>query len=82
MPPTALTLLVATAGLAAVAFALLVLHAASRGRNAADATALSALHAYYAELDALSEQSTEPLPAPPLDTPVRVSEPNLGERSA
>jgi hypothetical protein len=94
MPPTALTLLVATAGLAAVAFALLFLHAATRARADADAASRAALHTYYLDLEVL-EQPTAPLPAwalletlsdasldASLDGPVATPQPHLGEQSA
>ena len=71
----ALTLLVATAGLAAVAFALLVLHATTRARDEAVAARIAALHRYSLDLEAL-EQPTEPLILPSVDA----LRPNLGER--
>ena len=78
----ALTLLVATAGLAAVAFALLFLHAATRGRDDADAASIAALHTFYLDLE-VTEQPTMPLPEiATLDGPVRASEPHLDEQSA
>lgn len=78
LPPTALTLLVAIAGLAAVAVALSFLHAAMRNRDDADAAIIAALHAYYLDLDVLEQQPTVPL----LDTPVARSGDNLDEQRA
>jgi hypothetical protein len=91
MPPTALTLLVATAGLAAVAFALLFLHAATRARDDADAASRAALHTYYLDLEVLEQQPTVPLPTwalletlsdASLDDSVATPQPHLGEQSA
>lgn len=74
----ALTLLVATAGLAAVAFALLFLHAATRGRDDADAASIAALHTFYLDLEVLEQQPTAPLQ----NVAVAPPEPILDEQSA
>ena len=52
-----LTILLATAGLAALAFTLLYLHAASLSRETFDAAALAELTAFYA----VDEADTEPM---------------------
>ena len=69
-----LTILLATAGLAALAFTLLYLHAASLSRETLDDDALAVIVAFYA----VDEADTQPLEnvagARPGD--------NLGEQSA
>lgn len=70
----ALTVLVATVGLAALAFTLLLIHAASTSRDALDAVALAELTSFYLA----DEADTESM----LDTPVARSGDNLGEQSA
>ena len=69
-----LTILLATAGLAALAFTLLYLHAASLSRETLDAAALAELTAFYA----VDEADTQPL----LDATVARSGDNLGEQGA
>ena len=71
---TALTILLATAGLAALAFTLLYLHAASLSRETLDDDALAVIVAFYA----VDEADTQPL----LDVAVARSGDNLGEQSA
>lgn len=73
----ALTILLATAGLAALAFTLLILHAANVSRQTLDAAALAELTAFYAA-EAADEAATMPL----LDAAVARSGDNLGEQSA
>ena len=53
-----LTILLATAGLAALAFTLLYIHAASLSRETFDAAALAELTAFYS----VDEADTQPLP--------------------
>ena len=69
-----LTILLATAGLAALAFTLLFFHAASRSRQTLDAATLAELTAFYAA----DEADTQPLE----NVAVARSGDNLGEQGA
>lgn len=70
----ALTILLATAGLAALAFTLLIIHAARVSRQTLDVAALAELAAFYA----VDEADTEPM----LEAHQHTPQPNLGEQSA
>lgn len=74
---SALTILLATAGLAACAFSLLILHVASRRRLTFDVAARTDLATFDAA-DPPDEADTKPL----LDARVARSGDNLGEQGA